>query len=352
MRKDVLVRYITLKEIIENIYKTQGLGMPGNIYEAVDNILHKPNEESRRGVLYPVKEDELSVGEYSSIRNAGATDPHSHFPRKLFKEVINNISNSGNTWIKEYVKYLETQIDYPIIRMNEPLQKYIDEVINDSTIDMPDNLRAYLRNPYIAYDYGDDKYKHWIRLAWLIILSVVQCDLIKKLSSLWTLPDEYTLSRSFAENYNIFVCSSSEYATEILDVQVDEDGTINLNINFMPHMDVETIPGWASLVLWIPHAPLDYSDYSGKLSFDIRAVSGLSKICLELQNTENTGGHKYYLPFSVDDEWKTICEDFSKKTISTHILKTFGAICFVIHPDYFTAKDKQAQIQIKNIMIN
>ena len=56
MRKDVLVRYITLKEIIENIYKTQGLGMPDNIYEAVDNILHKPNEESRRGVLYPVKE--------------------------------------------------------------------------------------------------------------------------------------------------------------------------------------------------------------------------------------------------------------------------------------------------------
>ena len=129
MRKDVLVRYITLKEIIENIYKTQGLGMPDNIYEAVDNILHKPNEESRRGVLYPVKDDELSVGEYSSIRNAGAADSHSHFPRKLFKEVIKNISNSGNAWIKEYVKYLETQIDYPIIRMNEPLQKYIDEVI-------------------------------------------------------------------------------------------------------------------------------------------------------------------------------------------------------------------------------
>lgn len=345
------MRYITLKEIIENIYKTQGQGVPDDIDEAVDNFLHKPNEDSQRGVLYPVKDDELSVGEYSSIRNAGAIKSGSHFPKKPFKKVIANISRSGNAWFKEYVKYLETQIDYPIIRMNESLEKYIDEVINDSTIDMPDNLRAYLRNPYIAYDYGDDNYKHWIRLAWLIILSVVQSDLIKELSSLWILPAEYTLSRNFAENYNIAVYSSSKYAREVLDVQLDEDGTINLSINFMPHMDVETIPEWASLVLWVPHAPLDYSDYSGKLSFDIRGVSGLSKVCLELQNTDNTGGHKYYSPFSVDYNWKTICEDFSKKAISTNILKTFGAICFVIHPDFFTGKDKQAQIQIKNIII-
>lgn len=249
------------------------------------------------------------------------------------------------------MEYLETKIDYPSITMNESLKKYMDEVINDSAIDMPDKLRAYLRNPYIAYDYSDDKYKHWIRLAWLIILSVVQCDLIKELSSLWTLPDEYTLSRSFGDNYNFLVCSTSEHAAEILDVQLGKDGTINLNINFMPHMDVKTIPGWASLVLWLPHGPLNYSDYQGKLSFDIRAVYGVSKISLELQNTENTSGHKNYPPISVDENWKTVCEDFSKKTISPHILKSFGAICFVIRSHFFTGKEKQAQLQIKNIVI-
>ena len=95
------MRYITLKEIIENIYKTQGQGVPEDIDEAVDNFLHKPNEDSQRGVLYPVKDDELSVGEYSSIRNAGAIKSGSHFPKKPFKKVIANISRSGNAWIKE-----------------------------------------------------------------------------------------------------------------------------------------------------------------------------------------------------------------------------------------------------------
>ena len=343
---------ITLKEIIGNVCWAQGKDVPYNIDKAVDCFLHKPNEGSNMGVLYPIGLDELSVNQYTSIKQAHAIKKSgTHFPKKEYKKIIDNIARNGNAWIKEYVKYLEKEADYPCIEMNESLEKYIDKVINDSTIDMPDNLRTYLRNPYIAYNYSDVKYKHWIRLAWLIILSVVQSDLIKGLSSLWILPDEYTLSRRFADNYNIFVCSSSQYAREILDVQLDEEGTINLSINFMPHMDVDSIPGWASLVLWVPHAPLDYSAYSGKLSFDIRAVSGLSKICVELQNTENTGGHKYYAPFSVDDNWKTICVDFSKKTISTYILKTFGAICFVIHPDFFTGKDKQAQIQIKNITI-
>ena len=345
------MRILTLKEIIETVYTTQDKNFPHNIDSDVDFFLHKPDEKSKRGVLYPINEAELSVGQYSSIRNAGILKRQSHFPKKAFKKRIAEISNSGNAWIKEYVIYLKTHKDSPIKEMNDSLKAYIDNTINDYSIIMPDSLRSYLKNPYIAYDYDDDKYVNWIRLAWLIIFSIIQGDLVKELSSLWTLPDEYTLCRCFTDNYNFSVFSSSAYPREIIDVQLDNDGTLNLYINFMPHMDVEKTPEWASLVMWLPNGPLDYSSYSGKLCFDIRAVSGISNISLELQNADNTGGHKYYLPYTIDTEWKSICEEFSKKTVSTNILKTFGALCFVIHPESFLSEERQAHLQIRNICI-
>lgn len=345
------MRILTLKEIIEAIYKKQGKNFLHNTERDVDFFLHKPDEKSKRGVLYPIREDGLSEGQYSSIRNAGVLKRNSHFPRKDFKRRITEISNSGNAWIKEYVMYLKNHDNSPINEMNDSIKNYINETINDHSITMPDSLRSYLKNPYIAYDYDDDEYADWIRLAWLIIFSIVQSELIQELSSLWVLPDEYTLNRCFTDNYNFSVYSSSAYPREIIDVQLGDDGILNLYINFMPHMDVETTPEWASLVMWLPNGPLDYSSYSGELSFDIRAISGISKISLELQNADNTGGHKYYLPYTIDNEWKTIYEEFSKKTVSLHILKSFGALCFVIHPDSFSSRDRQAHIQIKNICI-
>ena len=343
--------YLTLKEIIENIYRTQDLGTPQNLDSVVDNFLNKPDEKRRRGVLYPIKEDELDTVEHSSIRNAGAIKPHSHFPKKAFKRIVEEISKCGNTWIKEYVRYLMTKIDYPIIKMNDKLKEYIDGVVEDDSIIIPNDLRSYLKNPYIAYDYNDDKYRDWIRLAWLIIFSVLQSDLIKELSSLWILPDEYVLTRCFTENYNISVFSSSTYTREIIKVQLTDDDIINLYINFLPHEDVKETPEWASLVMWLPNGPLDYRTYSGKLCFDIRAVRGISEISLELQNADNSGGHKYYLPFTIENEWRTICKEFSKKAIPSHILKSFGAICFVIHPDSFLTNNMEGHLQIKNIFI-
>lgn len=265
-------------------------------------------------------------------------------PRKWFQKYISNLQDSNESEIR--------------IRMGPKLINYIHDTIRDESIEMNDDFRSYLKNPKIAVEIPVElegrNAVHWLRLSWLILFSILQNTMIKELEEVWTLPEKYRFDRRFDEicYFNTFSCTP--FTGQLIKAGIIQDNgekVIDVELDFNPHQDIQQVPEWGSIVCWLPGMPIDYEDVEGQLRFEIRSLYGLKSINIELQNTANEGGHMYYPVIEVNENWVSIEKEFSSREVPTHILKSFGALCFVIHPDGFCGQDRTAHIQIKNIEI-
>ena len=350
--KNMEKHILKLDDIIMNLYLICGKKYKKR-QEDLFFLLNKESAIARPGELFP---DSIDKNVLSSIRTGGIkSKSRSGFPKTYYQVVIDRIVENPKIWFQQHISHLQKNSTSDLkIRMGPRLIDYIWNTICDKSIDMNDEFRLYLMNPKIAEELEGKNAIHWMRLSWLILFSVLQNTMIEDLEEVWTLPDKYRFARRFDEINYYSTFSSTSFTGQIIKTQViqDEGGSvIDVQLDFSPHQDIQQVPEWASIVCWLPGMPIDYEEFEGILKFDIHVIYGLSSIKLELQNVANEGGHMYYPSIDVDDHWKSIEKGFSSKEVPTHILKSFGAICFVFNPDEFSGQDRKAHIQIRNIEI-
>ena len=343
---------LKLDDIIMNLYLICGKKYKKR-QEDLYYLLNKESAEPKPGVLFPYTIDKNVL---SSLRTGGIrSKSHSNFPKTHYQQVIDLIIENPEKWFQQHINHLQKSGASDLkIRMSPKLIDYLQETIRDQSIEMNEKFRSYLMNPKIAEELEGKNAIHWMRLSWLILFSVLQNTMIEDLEEVWSLPEKYRFTRRFDETNYFSTFSSTTYTGQAIKariIQDEEKNVIDVHLDFNPHLDIQQVPEWASIVCWLPGMPIDYEEFEGTLKFDIRALHGLSSISAELQNTANEGGHLYYPSIDVDDNWKSIEKGFSSKEVPAHILKSFGAVCFVIRPDDFSVQDRKAHFQIRNIEI-
>lgn len=342
------MRILTLSEIIKKLYECYNL-KPKTDRADLFYLLNKKSDTDFPGsLLYNVDNERM----YTSLRTGGVCSKSScYFSKSVQDAIINNILKGGKYWFDAYVEHLKTHKGNNFrIRMNRELITFIYNTIYDEEIEINNEFRQFLKHPMTSNGAILDKQdNYWVRFCWLIIYSVFQDERIMELKELWDIPDEEKLDRGFDSPLEWSSHCSTGYEGEVFTILISDDGTIDINVDFSLHRHITDIPEWGSIVFWLPNRPMDYREFEGYLKYEICALNGINSVSIELQNSFNEGGHKYFPPQIISDKWEEHAITFSRKTIPLNILKSFGAVCFVIHPDDFADTEYRARFQIRNI---
>lgn len=340
---------ITLGEIIKTMYECYHL-KPKTDRNDLKFILNGDSDTEKLGSLLGVTNDRM----FTSLRTGGVCSKSScYYPKVDQDKTINNILKGGRNWLDVFVDHLKKDNGPNFkIRMNRELITFIHNTIYDETIEINDDFRQFLKHPMVNNGVVLDKQEgYWLRFCWLVIFSVFQNKRITELKELWDIPDEARLNCSFDCPLEWSSYCSSGNAKEVFKITTSDNGTIDINVNFSIHRHIAEIPEWGSIVFWLPGRPKDYREFEGYMKYEICALSGINSVSIELQNSTNEGGHKYFSPHKICEKWESRNIDFTKKTIPLNILKSFGAVCFVIHPDDFCDSEYKAHFQLRNLGI-
>ena len=343
------MRLITLGEIIKKMYECYNL-KPKTDRKDLIFILNGKSDGVKAGSLLGVRNDRM----FTSLRTGGVCSKSScYYPKASQDATINNILKGGSGWLDAYVEHLMKD-DAPnfSIRMNRDLITFIHNTIYDDTIKINDDFRQFLKHPMIKNGIVlDEQEGYWLRFCWLVIFSIFQNERITELAELWDIPDEERLNCNFDHPLEWSSHCPFGNASDVFKITASDNGVIDINVDFSIHRSITKIPEWGSIVFWLPSRPKDYRQFEGYIQYEICALDGLNSVSIELQNSANEGGHKYFAPHKICGTWETHKIDFSKKTIPLNILKSFGAVCFVIHPNDFVNSDYKAHIRLRNISI-
>ena len=341
---------ITLGEIIKRMYECYNL-KPKMDRNDLRFMLNKSTDTEKTGSFYWSDANERT---YTSLRTGGVRSKSSIYYAISDQDgTINNILRDGRGWLDAFANHLKNDNGPNFkIRMNRELMQFIHDTIYDETIDINEDFRKSLKHPMIYNGVVLDKQEcYWLRFCWLVLFSVFQNDRIAELKELWDIPDDERLDCRLDCPMEWSTYCSSGNAGGVFRIVASGDGTIDAYVDFNKHGHMTEIPEWGSIVFWLPNRPKDYREFEGQLKYEICVPYGLNSISVELQNSANEGGHKYLAPHGISEKWETHYIDFSKKTIPLNILKSFGAICFVIHSEDFADTQYKAHLQLRNILI-